>query len=355
MKHPKRQNYINDESGFASLIIALILVIVLSLLTVGFAGLMRNSQKQALNRHLSSQAYYAAESGINDALRALNNGFDSEKSDCAPYKAGADNPNGWKYLTDNTVDAAGDSTSDSPRWTCLLIDTSPSSLMFNPVSTVTPKSFIFKPIDKDKGSQINTLDIYWQDADKSNTKFRSACSGNSCFPQLNSWKSIGAVRVSLTPLKELNPESLASNTYTAFLYPSSSTAKNSEGVAGKTGLSKKAGSILNGNCSKSNKIRYCHASLTNIPASDAGYMMSMRSIYSPTNVYLEGSWGGQPVSFDGAQVMIDSTGKAQNVLRRTQVRAPSRQNYPWPGFDVEATSGICKRLSAYPGHVSMGC
>src|SRR5882724_3022558 len=67
MKHP----HTSPEAGFAALIIGIILVLILGLLTIGFAQLVRHEQSSALDKQLSSQAYYAAESGVNDAYHAI--------------------------------------------------------------------------------------------------------------------------------------------------------------------------------------------------------------------------------------------------------------------------------------------
>src|ERR1039458_10050844 len=77
----------DDQSGFASIVIASVIILVLSLITVGFAQLMQREQRSALDRQLSSQAYYAAESGINDAVSAINSGFNVAKSTCPEYNS----------------------------------------------------------------------------------------------------------------------------------------------------------------------------------------------------------------------------------------------------------------------------
>lgn len=350
MRQKITSKYIANEDGFASLIIAIVLVIVLSLLTVGFAELMRHSQEQELNRHLSDQAYYAAESGINDAVRALNNGFNQQKTDCGPVTSTSDlyGKTGANYLANSTVDTSDNSVAS---WTCLLIDPTPDSLAYNPVGTVTPTIFIFKPAS----GGISQLDFYWQDADQSNTNFRPAYNGTNAFPSVVNWGSIGMLRISLTPLASLDRNSLINNVYTAFLYPSTSTSNNSESISGHTGFSSNGGDVLSGGCKQTNTPRYCHISLNGIPGSSNGYLVSLRSIYSSTNVYITGSNGAGPVNFSGAQSLVDSTGKSQNVLKRIQVRVPDHNEYPYPGFDVQSTGGICKQLDARPGSVSLNC
>src|SRR5579884_2233180 len=70
----KTKTSVGNERGFASIVIALILIIVLALLTVGFAQFSRREQQSALDKQLAVQAKYAAESGINDVVQGIANG-----------------------------------------------------------------------------------------------------------------------------------------------------------------------------------------------------------------------------------------------------------------------------------------
>ena len=74
-----RTSILTNDNGFAPLIITIIVVIILSLLTVGFVSLIRNNQKNALNQQLNNDAYYAAETGVNDAIKAIDSGYTSSK------------------------------------------------------------------------------------------------------------------------------------------------------------------------------------------------------------------------------------------------------------------------------------
>lgn len=58
----------NNQDGFASIIVAIIFLLIASLITIGFTQLMIADQKLSLKNQLSQQSYYAAESGINDML-----------------------------------------------------------------------------------------------------------------------------------------------------------------------------------------------------------------------------------------------------------------------------------------------
>lgn len=355
-----------NEQGFATLIVAITLVIVLSLLTVGFAQLMRNEQNQATNRQLSNQAYYAAESGVNDALRALDAGYSGEKKSCGPL-AGVDaSATGAKYLTVNNVDKTpyGTPADQTPtQWTCLLIDPSPSSLEYSPVDTVTPTVFVAKAVKADgSAAAVNKVTISWKDAYKAaNPGFWSAsgtAGGVAPFPTAASWTAIGMVRVSITPLLtaagSYSRANLTNRTVTAFLYPTTSSAHTSMAVNNYASPGQaNQGEILDGGCSPGNTF-YCSATIDfsakPLPAGTQ-LLVSLRSIYGETHVSLAADPG---TNLQGAQSVVDSTGRAQDVLKRVQVRVPNKSHYDLPGFTLDSIDGICKQLSVYPGYAS-GC
>src|SRR5665213_517516 len=73
MGRQKRTKGQKDESGVVAIIVVMILVTILALIRVGFSKLMNREVRQALDRQLSVEAYYAAESGTNDAKSYLSN------------------------------------------------------------------------------------------------------------------------------------------------------------------------------------------------------------------------------------------------------------------------------------------
>lgn len=348
----------HNDKGFASIIIAITLVIITSLITIGFARLANTEQEQVTNRQLSNQAYYAAESGINDAAKALNEGFTAKKEKCGPLQPsdpGYSSPGGTA-LRNNNVDATPAGAPDAPvEWTCLLIDPAPSTLEYSPVGTVTPKLFRFSGVAANGTTpvSVNRLTFSWQDADPANTRFRSGSGiSNSAFPPLSSWNSVGMLRITITPLSVLDRTALKNRTYTAYLYPTTaaSTTVNYNPAANVSGQ------ILNGGCSTTvtaSKPRFCTASVNmpSLPASEK-YLVSLRSIYSKTNVSVSIN-SGSARAF-GAQAKVDSTGRSQDVLKRLQVRIPARNEYYYPGFAAEASGDICKDLGVYPGYAN-GC
>ena len=346
-----------DEKGFAALVIAMTLVIILSLLTVGFAQIIRNESRQALNRQLSSQAYYAAESGINDAVRAIKAGYSKQKTSCGPITAPTDATE--RYLQDNTVNS---DTAANTKWTCLLIDAAPSSVDYGSIDTVTPTVFIAKAVDASSGLlpvAVSDITVAWQDADSSLINFRLGSGvGNSSFPTVTTWNAPGVLRLAVTPLPAIiDRDALIKNTFTTFLYPNKSASVVATPISTSYSTNQTtSGTIVNGSCNTGNAaafMRYCVVKINFVPAVPAGteLLFNLRSIYSNTNAHITASSGARLV---GAQTLIDSTGQAQDVLKRIQVRIPTDGDQLYPGFGLDSLTGVCKTLSVYPGYAS-GC
>lgn len=345
------QPKINNQAGFASIIIALVLILVLSLLTVGFAQLMRREQSRALDKQLSNQAYYAAESGVNDAAKAINAGFDIAKPNCQPLPAGSTYP-GAKFLEDNSV---GNSTNAS--YPCLTIDPDPHDLEYGSIDNVKATGVEITGADFSDPSTteaIGALVISWQDSNSSDHTFIT--DGSHSFKPANEWGATPVLRIALTPLTSggLDRTNLVNSTYTAFLYPSNSGSASYSYGNGALGGGALAGVIDDGKCSTGSSL-YCSVKINNL--GQANYVLNMRSIYGESHVQITAYAldGTTKLRIKNAQAVVDSTGKAQNVLRRIQVRIPAHNNYPGPGFDVEAMGGICKLLKLAPQSSSTGC
>lgn len=62
----------SKQSGMTAIMLAMFLAIVVSLLSIGFATLVRKDQAETLDKTLSYQAQYAAESGVNKAISFID-------------------------------------------------------------------------------------------------------------------------------------------------------------------------------------------------------------------------------------------------------------------------------------------
>ncbi len=53
----------------------------------------------------------------------------------------------------------------------------------------------------------------------------------------------------------------------------------------------------------------------------------------------------------GAQALVDSTGKATDILRRVQVRVAIGDTDTAPSYAIESTTSICKRFGVVPPNI----
>lgn len=338
-----------SQEGFASLVIAIVIVLVLSLMTVGFAQLMQREQRSALDKQLSSQAYYAAESGINDAAKAINAGFATAKTTCAPLPVTATGL-GVDFLKNNTISGATASS-----YSCLLIDPAPFYLEYGSVDTAGSKVLTLTGIDPNNPTQyavIDSINIGWQDSSAAQTNFVPGSSHT--FTTAANWSYTGIVRIGLTPLSSgnINRTALNNNTMNAFLFPKGSNSPIPTHQFNDYSSINNNGGILDGNCSTtraptSKTPRYCNVKISNL--GQVNYLLSLRSIYSKSRVTITAyDSSDNPLRIKNSQTLVDSTGKAQDVLRRVQVRIPSHNGYVHPDYDLQTTGNICKQLKLTP-------
>lgn len=330
----------NNEDGFAAIIVAMIIMAIIVLITIGFVRIVGREQRAALDRQLSTQAFYAAETAVNDAAELLANNNLQEKVDCEVREI-----DGWAPDLGNEVE-----------YTCVLIDPSPTSLEYDSINQDSPKALLLKGVDSDGDPvSIDSINVYWQSDPYPESP--TLTPGND-FPT-----SIGnaapVLRVSLTRLDgSLSRQNLIENTMTFFLRPTSDsvgttstsfTAGSSE-VAGQ-------GRVVPVECdlADDDSPRICAHQITNMGvAGEDGYLMTVRSIYHNSSLFIDGQIDGSSdqLRFSEQQAIVDATGRANDVLRRIQVRLPLNNTYQWPGFAIEATSGICKPYSVYPNRGS---
>ncbi len=345
---------ISNENGFASIIIGLILIIVLSLLTVAFSELSRREQQNALNKQLNVQAKYAAESGINDAVNDIKTGAifdntlsggstDTSTSVCMTGSTG--NSGTTQGLPANALTAYPDINAfNGVSYTCLLVNLKPPNIQYD---NVPPKSDRY--ITFSTSTAVASFNIFWGSAVGNNAIKASLTSG---FTQENSWGNSPAVlEVSITPLSlGTDRQSLINNTYTAFLYPTTgpniTTFVTSDDPAN--------GNLVSGNCNPS-LFQYRCSSIINLPSTTGTgpYLMHIYDYYDTSDINITGTpvLPGTPVLFVNGQDIIDVTGKAKNVLKRIQVHLQINPKSALPNFALEGQN-VCKQFDTFPSSTS---
>lgn len=325
-----------NQQGLAAIVITMVLMIVISLIVLGFAQVTRREQRQALDRQLVTQAFYAAESGINLAQSRIteymfdNPGSAVLKDDCPE--------NDGEILKDD--DYIIDSASEL-KITCLLITSGLSSLSYQDVDTQSIVANV------ESANPINEIRFSWQATSGDNPNA-------SCGPTPAELRPVGSwncnqplLRVDVVPIPAtsspaaLTQGDLRDAQFTRFFYPVTSGVAT---VVTYAGGDMSAPPVV-ANCVASPKLGpyKCTARINNLGATRYG--VRVIALYGTATLDISAFSGGIRQTLINGQLVIDSTAKANDILRRVQARVSSSANIV-PDFGLTAGgTGLCKRYA----------
>ncbi len=303
----------------ASIMFAMFMIIILSLVAIGIASVSRNDQVQTLDKSLSNQAQYAAETAINRTARYL-----VENPNTAPINT-CDDLSVPSELRQPLVDAAIDPTI-SAEITCLLYTTTPTVIVDDNVGN-TPAVYSLRTSN---GTPISKIKISWIPGNTvqntvypANTTSQLTINGSGDYvPILRAALNNGNAAISGTKVVYMSPIGGGSGTYNI-------VANESGGIG--------AGRCINGgsanvNCEITIDIAdttYENVSITSL-AGDSG--INIQALDSSDN----------PVQISGAQMQIDATAKSRDVIKRIVASVPLNETNWRPGFAANASKQLCK-------------
>jgi len=322
------------EQGFVAIIVAALIMIILSLITIGFTRIMQREQRQTVDRQLSRQAIYAAESGINDIYNSLqsNLSLPAEKTNCDVVGdvGGQLNP----ALNGGVVDESG-----NVAYTCALYDRTPIELNY---SVATDESDVVE-LKTESGAPFSAITLRWGNEQGENrVDSLPQCEVDAdVFPGSRPG-NVPIIRFDLTNTTTLGRDSLISSTDYLYLAPCKG------GAPGTTYsyLSGEQGQVIEVVCDSS-QILPCQLTINGL--SSVSYIARIRAVYASAQLTISGSDNANnPVEFRQAQTSIDVTARAGDVVRRLRVSIPlSYANNPPEGV-FQAFDGVCKLLSVDP-------
>jgi hypothetical protein len=332
-----------NQSGIVSFVVTLIMMLVITLIILGFAQISRRESEQALDRQLSTQAYYAAETGVNDAKKAIIDSVNAgtgiqPKGDCGTTPAYPANP---------VLD-----TTSQVEYTCLLIDTSLPELTVDLKASGDSENIPYEPA----GGVATNLLINWAPVATPTTAAYTQCDGN--IPPLTpggyfdkagpgGWDCpYGVLRMDIVKTADAlgtpvyDRAVMLANQKTVFFFPT------------RTGGSTAAYGTLNGRVQSMNcQINTdCNVTVTGLPAGK--FALRFNAVYQDGTVIVRAENAGNPVNLNNGQVLVDATGKARDVLRRIQVRLPLGSTSKSPDYPLESGSSVCKRFEVQPPNIS---
>jgi Tfp pilus assembly protein PilX len=322
-----------NEEGMTAIFVTMIMIFVISLLVIGFALLSRREQRSSLDTQLSAQAYYAAESGINDAVSAISalqkaGNPVAAKTVCAdsgPYKFNA-------APAQSTLSAP-----DKVSYSCVLVDPAPKQLDFKNIGA----DGVVVPLTTATGNAFSSITITWMPVAGRESDALTGCTTTLDLPPSASWScKYPLLRVETVPVATLSRASLQANARAVFFKPSSS-GTTTRPITDKATLTNVACTVAR-----------CSMTISGMGASST-YYMRVNALYGQTpriSVTARDTVG--PVGLSGAQALIDATGKAQGVMRRIVVAVDltDANSSKAPNGAVISGESICKRFSVGPGY-----
>ena len=362
-----------NEWGMVSILVTMIMMIVITLIVLSFAEVSRRNQQAALDSQLSTQAFYAAESGVNAAVRYL--------TQAANIGAGINTIGSCtRFMTKADISGMLD-TSSNTQYTCLMVDTEPSTLSVAPLTQNNSQVMYFGNTDNEPFTQLK---FSW--SPESNSPFATgACEGSGSdgvtLPAYGSWNCpYGILRMDLTDASSVSRASLDSGRTTAsfYLIPSYNSGSAFLNAADVSWPPHPADPSVPANTACNADGDDCPVRIIPVACSAAGCSLRMDITGGSTGYYarltmmyqdagkltIAGGDATDPISsvtgvganFTGGQALIDSTGQSQDELRRIQVRIPlSTPTGIFPAYGLQTTQSICKQIEGGPGLYTDNC
>ena len=367
------------QAGAVSLFVVVFAAMLLTVVTVSFVRTMVQDQMQASAQDLSQSAYDSAQAGVQDAIRAVlqyvNACNDSEQATrCSEIRQTIPNWNNCNaalgtvsgiQVTNGEVAIQQLNSSDADAsldqaYTCVKVnmdvDNVLGQLQMNQTKIIPLVSL----------GDFSSLRLNWYSRDDVNDPNNPPTS--LTFPQLNGsnglvssdvWNKTNNVppmiRAQIIILDEdgftLNDFNTTEGSSTVFLYPATS---GTQSVDFPARLSASAAQPIASACLSSipSGGYACGVDLK-LPESAGGgtkkvAYLQIEPLYASTSfeVVLKKDGADGP-SFNGVQVEIDSTGRANDLFRRVSTRVDLMNNsFPFPASSLNVSAGnFCKNFA----------
>ncbi len=355
----KRFNLLKkDERGVASIIIVMLMIMILTLIVLAMARNANREQRQSLDRQLSAQASYAAESGVNDTVEYIRKNLTADESVLPKKKTTCDGVPTLKNISGaDTEQSAGQVGDDSTiKYTCILYDREPPTIE---LANVGSGSATMMPIQNGNATGISSLTISWEDTIASGGGSKFSCGDGSSLPPSSSYGAnceIGMLRLEFinASSESLKRDVLIDNDAVIFAYPGGTDSTPNRG----NNRGENSGILSSAICSATGTPYKCKITVTGMDmVGDAQMYLRIKTLYRDgSKVSISGtSADGQPVNFKNGQIVIDSTGKANDVLKRIQVRVPVIPGYETSDYAIKTSGNLCKLVDVYPGYSNDSC
>lgn len=377
----KIRRFQSDQNGMVSILSVVIFATIITVVVASYVNSVVGQQHDATEYDLSTRAYYAAESGVQDAVRALNadvNLRSSGQSDCSSLRSGSGSSGG-----DLNTDQTGAS------YTCQIIETKPTSLQ-GTVSQTENMMLRLKPQNADD-SATYSLQINWSQNTKDDSTALalyprdSTNSDPRVFTPVDRWWAGGVKGKTVHPVPRIDIISMPSSGVLSrsaigqnvmFLNPTKvanadgSISFDASKAVNRYANGESDAQIANAKCYDNKDdntfgtkgVFSCQATITlnNYHFMSQDVYLRLNSLYGSTAFEAVVLKSGNPVSLTASQATIDVTGKAGNTFKRVRQTVSIGNGSivdNWPDAAVIGGDGICKlfRLGSNPDQFSGQC
>lgn len=348
-----------NQSGAVSLLSVLIFSLIITVITTAYIASVVSQQKNALSYDQGTRAYYAAESGVQDTVRALRANparLDTDKTAC--------DINLWD--DSNTDGIIGASADYGMRYTCQLVTPTPPKvegsvepggarnatvrLQLKDANQAGPYTLVVRWSRPGLGGQVLYPTNRTGSQQKLTGRYPQWNQGGDSTKPLHAMLRLGVITHPSTG--PLNRSIIRQNAL--FLNPTTSDEAPTLSNPGDL-TTQQEQLITNAACQVSDPSSnnyFCQSEIT----LGSGYdlrnqtlYIRIGSVYRATNFSLSmENAAGTPLDFEDTEAIIDITAKSgNNVFRRVKQTVPIGGYYEdnQPDAALVAGEGICKLLS----------
>lgn len=341
-KHAKR-----NQQGMASIVVVMMLVIVLSLVSLGLARLVDRATQRATANNAASAANLAAKAGINDTISLLKAVPTTQANACGDL------------LADKQPFGNGRAEFGSPdtKYTCILINKTPEELNYQAVPAYKSKIITISP-----STALGKFMFSWQAIDR-NLRQPSLAASQPLYDE-TTWaqkQMPPLLRLSIYQLpNDSKLNNVDANARTYFLYPN----KGSGAVTRINYATQATGSLIQSGCGATGTGDFtgsadddCNVIIDNLTTDqNYQYVIRMTPYYGTADLKIKANDKDNKVyTFNNTQFIVDVTAKSGAAVKRLRafVEAPNAPNATnlispnddaFPEFGLQSSFAICKRL-----------
>lgn len=335
----KIQRQQRAEDGIVAILVVIVFTALLALIALSFSHLMNREARQALDRQLSLQSYYSAESGLNDAKAYLH------ANPNAPNSTGCAAPTASPNPFVQNGDISGNAVA---KYSCVIINPSPNELTFD---LAPGESKVFK-------LDINALsNVYFSWQNKQYAGVPQPLGTFKSLPredQLSSPDATGILRTALYQVARgsgvlANANAvLTSGTLNYFMYPDAGA-----GTVGTVGsAATDNGAFVHGYCNAnthpalpygSSNPKFCNSKVTGLDGANNTYYVRIMAVYAPLSVSIQTSdKNDKTQGIPNVEGVVDITGAGNDVISRIQARVVIGNQPYYPSYGIQSMQAVCK-------------